>query len=133
MAKKIRIFIVEDDPILSLYLGHELTEIGYDVVGSAESGEEALNRIPEVKPEFVFMDISLKGSIDGIEAASQLRTKYPVPFVFLTGFADEETRQRAKVTQPCGYILKPFDPAELHAVIRLGIPNLSESGEAKLI
>ncbi len=128
MTKKIRIFIVEDDPFLSLNLSQELLEIGYQVVGSAESGEEALKSIPELKPDFVFMDIGLKGAIDGIETASQLRAKHPVPFVFLTGFTDEATRKRAKITQPCGFFLKPIDPAQLHAVIELGVPKISQSG-----
>lgn len=125
-----KIYIVEDDPLICLDVRQALTDFGYNVVGAADSGEEALKSIPALKPDFVLMDISLKGKIDGIEAATQLGSHYQVPIVFLTGLTDEATLQRAKLTLPYGYLIKPFDPSELRSAIELGLYRHSQNGSA---
>lgn len=121
MSEKNKIYIVEDDPLICLDIRQALTDFGYQVVGTAESGEDAVRGVIEHKPDFVLMDINLKGPVDGIEAASRLGAEYPVPVVFLTGLTDEATLQRAKLTLPYGYLIKPFDPSELRSAIELAL------------
>lgn len=121
MEQKVEIYVVEDDPLISLDIKQALTDFGYEVVGTSDTAEEAIKNIPSVKPDFVLMDIGLKGKMDGIEAASNLSGTFPVPVVFLTGLTDEATLQRAKLTLPYGYLIKPFDPSELRSAIELAL------------
>ena len=119
MTAKAKIFIVEDDPFIVMDMRQALTEQGYEVVGAADTGEEAVQSIASTKPSFVLMDIGLKGKMDGIETAAKVTATYPVPIVFLTGLTDETTLQRAKLTYPYGFLIKPFDPIELRSTIEL--------------
>ncbi|MBN8547861.1 MAG: response regulator [Deltaproteobacteria bacterium] len=130
MEQKRKIYIVEDDPLICLDVRQALTDFGYEVVGATDTGEDAIQNIPPLKPDFVLMDISLKGKIDGIEAASHIGKQLEVPIVFLTGLTDEATLQRAKLTLPYGYLIKPFDPSELRSAIELGLYRHSKDGTA---
>ena len=108
MEKK-KIMVVEDDSIVASDLVRQLTDLGYDVVANAPSGEEALNKLPEAHPDLVLMDIVLAGAMDGIQAAEKIMalSGTPVPVVYLTAYADDKTFGRATLTGPSGYILKP--------------------------
>jgi signal transduction histidine kinase len=116
---KAKILVVEDDGIIAMTLRNRLLGLGYDVPPTVFSGEEAVVKATELAPDLVLMDIHLSGEMDGIEAADQIRTQYDIPVIFVTAYADEATLERAKVTEPYGYILKPYQEREVHTAIEI--------------
>jgi PAS domain S-box-containing protein len=116
-----RILIVEDDRIVARDIELQLTRIGHSVVGMTGRGEDALRLALSTQPELVLMDIRLEGTIDGVDAAEQIRQRCHVPVVFLTAYADDETVRRASLTEPFGYLLKPFEDTELRTVIEMAL------------
>lgn len=114
-----KIFIVEDEAIVARDIELRLKAMGYEVVGIAASGEKAIELINTTSPDFVLMDIHLKGKMDGIETAEIVRKTHDIPIVFLTAFADNPTLERAKATDPFGYILKPFEERALQIHIEI--------------
>jgi CheY-like chemotaxis protein len=108
-----RILVVEDEGIVSIDLRNILNRLGYQVAGTAFTGEEAILKARECSPDLILMDIGLKGQIDGITAAQIIRRDRKIPVVFLTGYADNLTIQRANEVDPSGYILKPVNEDEL--------------------
>lgn len=118
---KINVLVVEDESIVSKDIQHSLKKLGYNVVGAASTGETAVELAGKERPDIVLMDIMLKGDMNGIEAAEQIREKYALPIIFLTAYADESTLAKAKVTEPHGYILKPFKEIDLHTTIEMAI------------
>ena len=111
-----RILIVEDENIVALDIKMHLRKYGFEVAGIYSSGEEVLAHIDEVKPDLILMDIKLQGALDGLETSRIIKERYGLPVVLLTAFADEATVQRAKVIEPFGYIIKPFEEKELRTV-----------------
>ena len=99
-----RVLVVEDQRLVAADLEDTLKRLGYEVVGSVASGEEAIAKSIDVRPDLVLMDIRLRGEMDGIQAAAAIRERMEVPIVYLTAYADEETVRRAMVTGPFGYI-----------------------------
>ena len=118
MVKK-RILVVEDERIVAEDIRENLERLGYEVPQAVASGEEAMRRAEEVRPDLVMMDIHLRGEMDGITAAGEINGRLAVPIIFLTAFADDSTLCRAKEAQPFGYLLKPFREKELHATIEV--------------
>jgi len=118
---KIRVLVVEDEPIVAEDIASRLKHMGYEVVDVVESGEAAIATAAATKPDLALMDIVLEGEMDGIQAAEHLRENYGIPIVYLTANADETTLQRAKATVPFGYILKPFKEKELKVTIEIAI------------
>lgn len=116
-----KILVVEDEQIVALELEDQLTQMGHAVVGIVASGEAAIEHARRLQPHLILMDIKLQGELDGIEAAEIIRKESDIPIVYLTAFADEPTLQRVKVTQPYGYILKPFQERELHVIIEVSL------------
>ena len=121
MNQKINVFIVEDEFIIAKDISHTLEKLGYNVIGSSGNGTDALHLILQLKPDLVLLDIMLKGSISGIEVAEKIKDHSDIPFIFLTALADGETLNRAKVTEPFGYITKPFDEKSLYTSIETAI------------
>ena len=115
------ILIVEDEGLVAQDVQNRLIAQGYGVAGWVISGEEALAEVEASSPDLVLMDIHLKGSVDGIEAAEQIREKYDVPVVFVTALADDDTLNRAKIADPFGFILKPFSERDLHSTIEIAL------------
>jgi two-component system, response regulator PdtaR len=115
------IFIVEDELIVSEDIRQILEDQGYTVAGIARSGESVLEVLKDHHPDLVLMDIHLAGAMDGIDTAEQVRTKFHIPVIFLTAHEDESIIARAKVTEPYGYVLKPFNERELHSAIEIGL------------
>ena len=115
--KKARILIVEDEAITVSALKRELTTLGYEVAGSANTTDEAFRAVERYKPDLVLMDITLAGSVDGITAAVMIRGNFALPVVFLTAHADHGTIERAVHAGAFGYVLKPFSAAGLKAAI----------------
>ena len=116
-----RVLVVEDQAIVAKDIERNLLELGYVVPAIALSGEGAIQRAAETQPDLVLMDIRLSGEMDGIEAAEEIRTRFDIPVVYLTGYADEETVRRAKLTEPFGYIVKPFESRELGSAIEVAL------------
>jgi PAS domain S-box-containing protein len=116
-----RVLVVEDDRVVARDIQQQLRRIGHDVVGSTARGEDAVGLALQSRPDLVLMDIRLEGKLDGIEAAAQIRDSCRTPVVFLTAYADDETVQRASLTEPFGYLLKPFEESQLRTVIEMAL------------
>ena len=119
--KQYKIQIVEDEEDVAEILQKLITSIGYIVVGSSPSGKDAIYSAGEMHPDLVLMDIELMGEIDGIETAKQLKSLYNIPVVFVTGYYDNNTIERAKQAGPMGYLIKPVDVRELKVTIEIAI------------
>jgi PAS domain S-box-containing protein len=115
------ILIVEDQRVVARDIGEHLVRLGHSVAGVTTSGAEAVRLAGELRPDLVLMDIHLEGAVDGVEAAREIRERLGLPVVYLTAYADDETLRRAKVTEPFGYILKPFEERELRTVIEMAL------------
>jgi two-component system, cell cycle sensor histidine kinase and response regulator CckA len=115
------IMIVEDEFIVAQDLAVSLTDMGYEVCGSSESGESAMERAKKERPDLIIMDIVLKGTMDGIQTAQNMREQFDIPIIFLTAFADQALLERAKIAEPFGYLLKPFTNKELRSAIEIGL------------
>ena len=117
----VKILIVEDEVIVARDIEDMVKARGYGVPSIAYSGEAALKKVEEIKPDLVLMDIVLKGAIDGIETAERIHDRANIPIVYLTAYAEDKTIERAKVTEPFGYLLKPFEERELHTAIEIAL------------
>ena len=115
------VLVVEDEKIVAADIRENLRSLGYSVPAVISSGEEAISEASQNHPDLVLMDIQLKGRIDGIEAARVVQTRLNIPVVFITAFADDATIQRAKSTDPYGYIVKPFGKKELQTTIEIAL------------
>lgn len=113
--------IVEDEVIVARTIANQLKQLGYTVVATAASGARAIDQALATQPDLVLMDIMLKGDMDGITAASEIRQHLDVPVVYLTAYADDATLSRAKLTQPFGYMVKPFDERELRVTLEVAL------------
>ncbi len=116
-----RIFLVEDESIVAMDVQSRLAGLGYKTVGKAAEGEKAVQQVLETQPDCVLMDIHLRGEMDGIEAARLIHEEWSVPVIYLTAYTDSQTLERARVTNPFGYILKPFQERELAVTIEMAI------------
>ena len=115
------IMVVEDESVVALHISEMLNRMGYNVTATADSGEDAIKKAEEIRPDIVLMDIVLKGEMDGIEAAGQIHSRFNIPVIFLTAYGDEQTLERAKITEPYGYVLKPFKERELRIAIEIAL------------
>jgi len=115
-----RILIVEDEGIEALDIQYRLRSLGY-AADFVLSGEEAVKVAEETHPDLVLMDIMLQGGIDGVVAAGQIRDLYDIPVVYLTAYSDEATLQRAKISEPYGYVVKPFRERDMHIAIEMAL------------
>ncbi len=118
---KTKILVVEDERIVALDIQGQLENLGYTIAAAVSSGEEAVRKAAELRPDLALMDIRLRGVMDGVETAEQLRQRFDVPVIYLTAHADDHTLDRAKVTEPFGYLLKPFEERELHSAIQMAL------------
>ncbi|HEY0252231.1 MAG TPA: response regulator, partial [Kofleriaceae bacterium] len=116
-----KILIVEDDRVVARDIAQQLERIGYTVIGTTARGDEAIELASTLRPSLVLMDIRLESSIDGIEAATQIRATGHVPVVFLTAYADDHTVARASVAEPYGYLLKPFEDSQLRTTVEMAL------------
>lgn len=118
---KTNILIVEDESIVAKDIQMSLRKLGYTVVGICSNGEDAIRTVEEQTPDLVLMDIMLKGNMSGIEAAEQVRARFNIPIIYLTAYADESTLSKAKITEPYGYIIKPFKEIDLRTSIEMAL------------
>jgi two-component system, response regulator PdtaR len=117
MTPRSKIIIVEDEIIIALDLKLRLENLGYDVMTTVFNGEDAIKVAGEKNPDLVLMDIQLNGEMDGINVAQQIRNLYNIPFIYLTGSYENALLERAKQTDPIGFINKPFDELEIQNLI----------------
>jgi two-component system, cell cycle sensor histidine kinase and response regulator CckA len=116
-----KILVVEDESVVATDLQRTLIRMGYTVLEPATSAEEAIDAVREHSPNLVLMDIRIHGERDGIETAEALKEMYGVPVVYLTAYADAPTIERAKRTDPMGYLLKPFKPKDLRSTVEIAL------------
>ena len=115
------ILIVEDERIIAKGIEKRLKGLGYAVAGSALTGEEGVQKATDLRPDLVLMDIHLGSGMDGIEAAGVIRKQLNLPVVYLTAHSDDAILQRAKLTEPFGYVLKPYEDKDLQTAIEIGL------------
>lgn len=116
-----RILLVEDNPTFAQITEEGLRELGHEVLRVVSSAERAIEEAGRLVPDLVLMDIDLTGAMDGIEAAMEMRERYGIPVVFLTGHEDEPTLERASLAEPYGYLIKPFDIKALKAALEIAL------------
>lgn len=116
-----KILLVEDETIIAKDIKSRLENMGYVVSGVVASGEEAIKAAEKVMPDLVLMDIILKGKMDGIGVADQIRSLYDIPIIYLTAYTDKKMLERARVTEPFGYLFKPFEDRELYSAIEIAV------------
>jgi PAS domain S-box-containing protein len=121
MLSKAAILIVEDSFIVAYHLQTTLESEGYRVLGTEDSGEKALAFLEKKRPDLILMDIMLNGELDGIETARVVKAKYNLPVIYITALTDKDTIQRAKITEPFGYLTKPFEDREIFTVIEMAL------------
>lgn len=125
------ILVVEDERIIALDIKQTLINLGYSVPAIASSGVQALEKIIQFSPDLVLMDIMLQGEIDGVKTAEKIRHSYQIPVVYLTSHTDEITLQRAKATEPFGYIVKPFDEKDLYTTVEIAMARGKAEAEIR--
>ena len=121
MESKVRILIVEDQFLVANDIKDNLETLGYEISAIATSGEKAVKKAGEGKTDLVLMDIVLKGEMDGIEAAEIIRSRFDLPVIFLTAYRDPKILERAKISEPFGYLIKPFEANELHSNVEIAL------------
>lgn len=126
---KARIFIVEDEIVIVRGLEEAVKSLGYKSCGFAFSGEEALERIEKQKPDVVLADIHLDGDMDGIELARRITSLHRIPVIYITAYSDREVLDRAKITDPSGYIVKPVRDSQLKVNIELALERCKREKE----
>ncbi|MFA5117857.1 MAG: response regulator [Candidatus Omnitrophota bacterium] len=115
--KKKRVLIVEDEPIVALSLKNTLESSGYLVGSLVSTGEDAIQKAEAEKPDLILMDIKLRGRVDGVEAATAIRGRFNIPIIHLTAYEDEEVAEKIRLTGSSGCLPKPFEEADLKAMI----------------
>lgn len=128
---KTSVLVVEDESIVAKDIQNSLKKLGYSVPSVENTGEDAIDAAGQYKPDLILMDIMLKGEISGIDAAEQIRKRYQIPVIFLTAYADESTLSKAKVTEPYGYIIKPFKEIDLHTSIEMALYKHGKEQEVR--
>jgi CheY-like chemotaxis protein len=131
--KKLRILVVEDETILALDLAMCLSDLGHEVAATAVTGEEAVRKAKETKPDLVLMDITLDIEMDGIQAAEIINRTRKIPLIYVTAHSDNETRKRAETTNPLGYLIKPIRTQELEEALYLAEQSIERSKDARSI
>jgi len=117
----VAIFVVEDETIVAEAIMSKLKKAGYNVIGSADRGEEAIEEVGKLHPDIVLMDIHLAGEMDGVDTAAAIYETHNIPVIFLTAYADVETLERTKRVSPFGYLIKPFRERDMRATIEMAL------------
>ncbi|MGK7905404.1 MAG: ATP-binding protein [Hormoscilla sp.] len=130
MSKQ-KVLVVEDEIIIAMDIRNSLRSMGYEVPAIASSGEKALEKVAELQPDLVLMDIILKGKMDGVETATKIRKDFNIPVVYLTAHSDVYTLNRAKATGPFGYVVKPFEMRDLQTTIDIAIARSQAEDEMR--
>jgi DNA-binding LytR/AlgR family response regulator len=129
---KTRILVVEDESIVAKDIQRTLEKLGYEVPATASSAASAFEKLEEIEPDLVFLDVKLKGEQDGVHIAEHIKDRYDIPVIFLTSFVDQETIDRAKVTEPYGYLVKPFNEGDLKTTVEMALFKFSKDRELRM-
>jgi len=129
MNRPKNIFVVEDDPNVSVVLTTRLENLGYRICGTAETGADAISGVRRLHPDLITMDILLRGEMNGIETAEKISDHTDIPIIYMTCLADQEIFDRAIRTNPYGYIVKPYDTNELRSTIEIALVKYEASKE----
>ncbi len=129
---KTRILVVEDESIVAKDIQRTLEKLGYEVPATASSAASAFEKLEEVEPDLVFLDVKLKGEQDGVHIAEHIKDRYDIPVIFLTSFVDQETIDRAKVTEPYGYLVKPFNEGDLKTTVEMALFKFSKDRDLRM-
>ncbi len=129
--QKARILVVEDTEVFAAHLQKSLEELGYIFIACASCGEEAIKKTSQLHPDLILMDIFLDGGMDGIETAKKIRNGFDVPVIYLTALSDRQTLERAKMAEPFGYIVKPFDLSALQINIEMALYKHQMEGKVR--
>ncbi|MBT4287437.1 MAG: PAS domain-containing protein [Bacteroidetes bacterium] len=119
--EKVRILIVEDEAIIAMELESQLQSLGYEVTSIVDTGEKAIEKAEADKPDLILMDIRIKGEMDGIDTAEVIRNKFNIPVIFSTAYLDQKRIERAKITMPFGYVLKPIQERDLKVTLEMAL------------
>ena len=119
--EKAKILIVEDEAIIAMEMESELQSLGYEVSSIVDTGEKAIQKAETDKPNIILMDIRIKGEMDGIDAAEVIRNRFGITVIFSTAYLDEKRIERAKITMPFGYVLKPIQERDLKVAIEMAL------------
>lgn len=125
---KVRVLIVEDEPLIAENIAMYLNNHDYEVAGIAYDYEEAILKLEQEKPDIALLDINLEGERDGIDVGKFIHYKMGIPFVFLSSYSDKNTLERAKHIQPSGYLVKPFHEKSLMATLEISLSNFASDG-----
>lgn len=128
---KAKIMIVEDEWIAAEDTQYKLQDLGYIVSALASTGNEAIQKAKEDKPDLILTDIVIEGEMDGIEVAKQVYSCFDIPFIYLTAYADDKILERIKITEPYGYIVKPFTNEDLKIAIELALYKHKAEGKRR--
>ena len=129
--KKTRIVIVEDEALIADHIAVCIEDLGYEVAGIEEDGMAALELIAKEKPDLCLLDINLAGGLDGVDVAQEINRRFGIPFIYLTSNSDRRTLERVKITEPAGFILKPYTLQDLESNLSIVLYKLkSRDAEA---
>ncbi len=126
-----KVLVVEDEAIVARDIQMRLQDLGYDVPLTVSSGEQAIVKAGEIRPDMIMMDISLKGEMLGTEAACIIREKFDIPVIFLTAYSDDKTLESAKKSEPMGYIAKPIEKNDLRITLEMAFYKAKMESERK--
>ena len=129
--RKTKLMVVEDQKAVALAMEYDLKGMGYEVTKIVRDGKDVVKEIEENRPDLILMDIVLEGETDGIDAVKEIQRNYDIPVVYLTGHANDEIFERAKLTGPFGFLIKPFEARELNVTIKAALYKHSTEKELK--
>jgi CheY-like chemotaxis protein len=120
--KKIKLLVVEDEYLVAFHLQEQLRQLDYEVGQLVATGEEAIKNVEQEQPDIILMDMGLAGEMDGVETAREIRTRFAIPIIFLTGYAGDKIKERIKGLTSATYLVKPVTLPEIEAAIALVMP-----------
>lgn len=126
-----RVLIVDDELVVAMDMEMQLHSFGYDVVGIASSGKEAISQMETTWPDLVLMDVKLQGAIDGVATATAIQRMRPTPILFVSAFGGDAARRHAEAAPACGYLSKPFRPEDLRKAIEFALAELPAPSNVK--
>jgi len=127
----IKLLIIEDEPLIAEDIAQWLEKNEFVVSAVVYSKEDAMEQLHNNLPDMVLLDINLNGEMSGIDIADKINKVYNIPFIFITSYSDKQTLEKAKYTEPSGYIVKPFNEASLYSTLEIALYNHAQKNKRK--